>query len=221
MAALSKESVVLYINVSIKEFRVGLKTLIPKSEARKIVVQRRGELSSIEISRKTQNIIKRLSTLDEFTYANNIFCYIASRPGEVDTRRLINLMEGLGKSIVIPKLNKLSKSFTRFNFMGWEYLVKNSDGYLEPQVGLDEDLSDIDLVIVPALAISVHGQRVGYGGGYYDKLLKQTFAPKIVLAYEFQIFDYIESDFHDARIDKVVTERRVIDTREFSKKFHS
>ncbi len=200
---------------------MNLRTLIPKSEARKLVVQRRGEFSPVEISLKTQNIIQRLSSLDDFIYAENIYCYIASRPGEVDTHRLINYMEGWGKTIVIPKLNKATKSFKRFNFMGWDYLIKNNEGYLEPHVGLDEDMSDIDLVIVPALAISVHGQRVGYGGGYYDKLLKQTFAPKIALAFEFQIFDYIESDFHDARIDKVITERRVIDTRDYSHKFES
>jgi 5-formyltetrahydrofolate cyclo-ligase len=103
--------------------------------------------------------------------------------------------------------------------MGWEYLIKNSEGYLEPHVGIDEDLSDIDLVIVPALAISIHGQRVGYGGGYYDKLLRKTFATKITLAFEFQLFDYIESNFHDTRVDKIVTERRVINTREVSKTF--
>lgn len=194
-----------------------MKTLIPKSEARKIVVQRRSELTPIDIASKTQLIIERLSALDEFIYAKTIHCYIASRPGEVDTRRLINYMEGWGKVIVIPKLNKRTKTFNRFNFMGWEYLVRNSEGYLEPHVGIDEDLSDIDLVIVPALAISVHGQRVGYGGGYYDKLLKKTFAPKIALAYELQIFDYIETDIHDTRVDKIVTERRIITTREYAK----
>jgi len=196
-----------------------VKTLIPKSEARKLVVQRRSELSSVDISKKTQNIIKRISSLDDFIYAKNIHCYIASRPGEVDTRRLINYMDGWGKTIVIPKLNKSTKTFSRFNFMGWEYLVKNSDGYLEPHVGIDEDLSDIDLVIVPALAISIRGHRVGYGGGYYDKLMRNTFATKIALAFEFQIFDYIESTYHDTRVDKIVTERRVINTREISKAF--
>jgi 5-formyltetrahydrofolate cyclo-ligase len=199
----------------------NVKTLIPKSEARKLVVQRRTELTSVDISQKTERIIQRLSTLDEFVHAQTVHCYIASRPGEVDTKKLINYMEGWGKVIVIPKLNKRTKTFNRFNFMGWEYLVKNNEGYLEPHVGIDEDMSDIDLVIVPALAISVSGQRVGYGGGYYDKLLKKTFAPKIVLAYEFQIFDYIESHFHDARVDKIVTEIRTINTRESSRKFDS
>ena len=195
-----------------------MKTLIPKSEARRLVVKRRAEHSEIQLAAKTRSIIQKLAATDDFNYAKTIHCYVASRPGEVNTRSLINYMEGWGKTIVLPKLNKNTKSFLRFNFMGWEYLVRNNEGYMEPHVGLDEDLSDIDLVIVPALAISIFGQRVGYGGGYYDKLLRKTFAPKIALAFEFQIFDYIESNYHDTRVDKIVTERRVINVRDTAAK---
>lgn len=196
-----------------------MKTLIPKSEARKLVVERRREHPEAELAEKTRRIIDNLSSLDIFIHANNIHCYIASRPGEVDTKKLIDFMEGRGKTIVIPKLNKATKTFHRFNFMGWDQLVRNSEGYLEPHVGLDEDLSDIDLVIVPVLAISIHGHRVGYGGGYYDKLLKNTLAHKAALAFEFQIFDYIESSYRDTRVDTIITERRVINTREITKDF--
>ncbi|MDZ7767244.1 MAG: 5-formyltetrahydrofolate cyclo-ligase [Melioribacteraceae bacterium] len=155
-----------------------MKTLIPKSEARRQVVQRRAEFTDVELSQKTKSIIQRLSKLDDFVYAKTIHCYVASRPGEVNTRSLIEYMDGWGKTIVLPKLNKATKSFHRFNFMGWEYLVRNNEGYLEPHVGIDEDLSDVDLVIVPALAISIHGLRVGYGGGYYDKLLEKNICPQ-------------------------------------------
>lgn len=191
-----------------------LKTLIPKSEVRRLVVQRRNELSPAELSAKTNKIIDRLASTDYFRYANTVHTYIASRPGEVDTRRLINYMEGCGKAVVVPKLNKKAGTFQRSNFMGWDKVVKNSEGYFEPQVGMDEDLSDIDLIIVPALAVSITGLRIGYGGGYYDKLLKHTWSPKIVLAFEFQIFENIEADIHDTRVDRIITERRIITTRE-------
>ncbi|MCF8241272.1 MAG: 5-formyltetrahydrofolate cyclo-ligase [Melioribacteraceae bacterium] len=190
-----------------------LKTLVPKSEARKMVVARRNEHADSDLRKKAGFIVERLKSQDDFIHAQNIHCYVASRPGEVETRGLIDEMHGMGKSIIIPKLNKSKKSFARFQFMGWDHLVKNNEGYLEPRVGIDEDMSDIDLVIVPALAVSKHGQRVGYGGGYYDKLLRGTFAPKYVLAFEFQIFEYLESSVHDVRVDKIITERRVIDTR--------
>lgn len=190
-----------------------MKTLIPKSEARKMVVQRRSEIAPSEIQTKTDRIIERFSQTDEFIHAKKIHCYIASRPGEVETHKLIDFMQGWGKEISVPKLNRKSRTFIRGMFMGWDHVTKNSEGYFEPYIGVDEELTDIDLFIVPALAVSFWGQRVGYGGGYYDKMLNNTFADKFVLAFEFQLFDYIESRQHDIRIDKIITERRVIDTR--------
>jgi len=59
---------------------------------------------------------------------------------------------------------------------------------------------------------------VGYGGGYYDKMLKNIRAPKIALAFEFQVFENIETDVHDVRIDRIVTERRIINSREPQKR---
>ncbi|MBL1215765.1 MAG: 5-formyltetrahydrofolate cyclo-ligase [Ignavibacteriae bacterium] len=191
-----------------------LKTLIPKSEARKLVVERRTEISHFEIKNKTKEMIENLSSIDDFAYANSVFCYVNSRPGEVDTRTLIDYMVGQGKSVFLPKLNKETKSFRRFHFTGWDSLVKNSEGYWEPALGLDEDLSDIDIIIVPALAVSTKGQRIGYGGGYYDKLLHDIQTPKYVLAFEFQLFKYIESTPHDIRVDKIITERRIINTKD-------
>jgi len=190
-----------------------LKTLIPKSEARRMVLQRRQEITVDEISKKTSRIIEKLSFTDDFVYAKKVFCYISSRPGEVDMKRVINFIEGRGKSVIIPKLHKPTKTFHRAQFMGWDNIIKNQEGYFEPKFGIDEDMSDIDLLIVPSIAVSVLGQRVGSGGGYYDKLLKFSFAPKYVLAFEFQIFDHIETDVHDIRMDKVITELRIIDTR--------
>jgi len=178
------------------------------------VVGRRNEVGENELRRKSQRIIERLFSTDEYRFAKTVHCYIASRPGEVDTRILIDYMYDQGKSVVLPKLNKKTKSFRRFNFMGWDSIVKNSEGYWEPKLGMDDDLCDVDLVIVPALAVSTRGFRIGYGGGYYDKLLRTTFAPKFVLAFEFQLFEHIETTNKDPRVDKIITERRIINTRE-------
>lgn len=190
-----------------------LKPLIPKSEARKIVVKRRSELSSIEIRKKTNAIIELLKSTDDFIYAKNIFCYIASMPGEVDTKILIDQMLSWGKNVFLPKLNHHTKTFRRFHFSSWDDIIKNNEGFWEPKYGIDDDMTDIDLIIVPALAVSKSGQRVGYGGGFYDKLLRETFSPKYVLAFEFQLFDYIESSPHDVRVDKIITERRIIEPK--------
>lgn len=191
-----------------------LKTLIPKSEARKLAIQRKSEISPEELKKQSNKVIERFCVTDDFIRAKTVHCYLPSRPGEFDTRRLIDIMDSNGKTIVIPKMNQISRTLQRSYFTGWENLAKNSEGYLEPRTGINEENNDIDLFIVPALAISVVGQRVGYGGGFYDKMLKNTYAPKAVLAFEFQLFDAIEYTPQDVRIDRIITERRIINTRE-------
>jgi 5-formyltetrahydrofolate cyclo-ligase len=54
--------------------------------------------------------------------------------------------------------------------VGWN--CKKLGWYFEPTKGFDDDLNGIDLIIVPAMAVSILGQRVGYGGGFYDGCLK-------------------------------------------------
>ena len=184
---------------------------------RRIVVERRNAVSSDEIRSKSKRIMDRLTAIDDFVLAKKIHSYASTKAGEFDTRSLIDYSSNNGKTVVIPKLNKQSKTFQHAVFAGWEGMTKNQEGYFEPSVGFDDDLSDVDLLIVPAMAVSVLGQRVGYGGGYYDKLLSKTLSVKIVPAFEFQIFDNIETEPHDLRVDKIVTELRVINTREYER----
>lgn len=171
----------------------------------------------MEVSQKTEQIVHRLYNTDDFIFAKRIHIYISNKPTEVNTKKIINLAYNLGKQIFLPKLNKGTKTFRRAQFTGWDNLIKNNEGYLEPVLGYEDDLSDIDIIFVPATAVSVVGQRVGSGGGYYDALLKNTYTVKYVTAFEFQIFDNIETDRHDVRVDKIITERRTINTREVNK----
>ena len=187
---------------------------IPKSEARKLVLERRKELSNSEILEKSKKIFERLVEVDDFVYAKKILAYVSAHPGEVDTRKFINYADGCNKSVFLPKFYSKPKKIKRFHFTSWRDLVKNREGFLEPKIGFDEDMSDIDMIIAPCVAVSISGQRLGYGGGYYDNFLRKTYAPKYVLAFEFQIFNEIERNRHDIRVDKIITERRIIDTHE-------
>src|SRR5690606_12589692 len=81
----------------------------------------------------------------------------------------------------------------------------------EKQVAVEE----LDLVMVPGVAFDPRGGRMGHGKGYYDKLLQNARpdCPLVALAFECQIFDEVPSGGHDLFMDKVVTERRVIEGR--------
>jgi len=73
-------------------------------------------------------------------------------------------------------------------------------------------LDDIELVIIPGSAFDCSGNRLGYGGGYYDILLSEgkRKVPVIALAYEEQLVDLIPSEVHDVKVDIIVTDKQVI-----------
>ena len=73
-------------------------------------------------------------------------------------------------------------------------------------------LEEIDLIIVPGAAYDEQGNRVGYGAGFYDKLLSAFMKMTVALAFEVQIVPNIPTEMHDVPIKKIVTERRVIET---------
>ena len=88
-------------------------------------------------------------------------------------------------------------------------------GILEPSVSEERltRLDDIDLVIIPGAAFDVSGSRLGYGAGFYDRLLAgiKNKIPVIAPAYEEQIVENIPSELHDIKVSKIVTDMRVIE----------
>ncbi len=190
------------------------KAPLPKLEARRIVQDRASEFSQINLQKKSALIIDRLIDSDDYNYASKIYVYYSTSELLVNTKDLINTAQGHGKSVFLPR-HKRNGIPDRFQFTGYKELIKNEMEFLEPRFGIEEDLSDIDLIIVPAFAVSLKGIRIGFDRMNYNALLKNSFAPKIVLAYEFQVLNKIEYERQDIRIDKIITERRIIQTRKF------
>lgn len=191
------------------------KAPIPKAEARKIVQERSGELTETELKNKSALIIERLADSDSFNYADKIFTYLSVSHKIVNTKSLIDIAQGRGKSVFLPKKGRSGSIPGRSQFIGFNKLIQNDLGFLEPGIGIEEDLSDIDLIILPCQAVSLLGERIGFEKMNYNSLLRNSFTLKVVLAFEFQIFNRIEYEPQDIRIDRIITERRIINTREF------
>lgn len=189
------------------------KTPIPRNEALKIVRGRSKEFSAFEIKKKTSSVIERLIDADDFIYADKIFMYLSTIPEIVNTHKLIEYALGCGKSVFLPKPDP-SGNLSRFQFSTFEELVKDKDGFYAPRLGIEEDLSDIDLIIVPCVAVSLFGQLLGCGKVNYNMILRNNFSVKYALAFEFQIFHRIEYERRDLLIDRIITEKRIINTRE-------
>ena len=79
---------------------------------------------------------------------------------------------------------------------------------------VSKDLRELDVVIVPALALDPTGQRIGYGAGYYDGALAGTAVTKVGVIFDFQLLLEVPATDGDVPVDWVVTDRRVIDTHD-------
>lgn len=152
--------------------------------------------------------------LPEFTGAKTILFYASFR-SEVDTREMIKITLSQGKRVILPKVDKENKKLKLYEIKDMNELAKGYMGILEPSIseGKLTELDDIDLIIIPGAAFDVSGNRLGYGAGFYDRLLAgiKNKIPGIAPAYEEQIIEKIPSEPHDVKVTKIVTDKRVIE----------
>lgn len=173
-----------------------------------------------EVSRRA---VARLMQLPEYLAAQTVLWYLDCRS---ELRTLHALPEALqsGKQIIVPYCtsddtgaNKLGlwwlASMDELVVGKWKILEPPRERWGEP--GKELQPEDIDLVIVPGVAFSRDGGRMGNGQGYYDRLLAHVRpdCPLVALCYECQLFDELIVSPHDVFMDKVVTEQAVYEGR--------
>lgn len=163
--------------------------------------------------------IETLVGLPEYQEAQTILWYIDCR-SELRTKFALPAALASGKRIVVPYCttdaagaNKLGlwwlQSMEELIVGKWNILEPPHDRWGEP--GKEIPAEELDLVIVPGVAFSRTGGRMGNGQGYYDRLLEhvRVNCPLIALCYESQLFDNLIVGPHDVFMDKVVTEAAV------------
>jgi len=185
-----------------------------KSKLRQVFLKKRQSLTSFEIQKRSQAICKKIKSLAQIENNNVIACYLAvnNEPELSDTTSEFLKIQ---KTIVIPAFFKTSKNYKFVKLSSLNKLKIGPYQIPQPSKLLPVDSAKIDLVLLPGLAFSEDGLRLGYGKGVYDRLLADTNALKIGVAYDFQVIDHFESESHDIKVDFVITEKRIIKTRNF------
>ncbi|MFZ3123354.1 MAG: 5-formyltetrahydrofolate cyclo-ligase [Thermodesulfovibrionales bacterium] len=185
-----------------------------KKTLRQETLLKRDAISGNIKEEKDAAIRQRIIQLPEFTDAKTILFYASFR-SEVDTMEMIKISLSHGKQAVLPKVDKENKRLKLYEIKDMNELAKGYMGILEPSISEKRltGLDDIDLIIIPGAAFDVSGNRLGYGAGFYDRLLAEikNKIPIIAPTYEEQIVENIPSEPHDVRVDKIVTDRRVIE----------
>ena len=197
-----------------------------KDQIRKDALQKRDALSSKEVMEYSNQIINYLYQLPVYQEADIILLY-ASSGNEVNTKNIIsNELQEKKREVYLPVV--IDNKNNRMNFYGINSNTKYKCSFhsiMEPVDGLqfmnDENPYQISkeirnkkiVMIMPGVAFDMHGNRLGYGRGFYDRFLQQCLQQnvsiyKIALSYETQLYDIIQHEKQDILYDCIITEKK-------------
>ncbi|GAA5032311.1 5-formyltetrahydrofolate cyclo-ligase [Microbacterium fluvii] len=175
--------------------------------------ERRQTLSPQARQAASTGVRAQLDALVDRLGARSVSCFL-STPTEPDTRAFIDAAVARGIRVLLP--------ITREDgLLDWAVASQEAD-VTEGLFGMPEPvgellspiaINDVDLMIIPAAAVDVHGMRLGWGRGYFDKTIGSIEGCPDVYAVVFdsEILDEVPSDVHDQPVDGVVTPTRTID----------
>ena len=133
---------------------------------------------------------------------------------EVDVRGLALGWRAEGKVVALPAVAG-ARRLTHREFGGASALVAGPWGTREPAPDAPAvEPAEVDLVVVPALALGRDGTRLGYGGGFYDAFLAETPALRVGVAFGHAVVASVPSEPHDARLAVVVSEAETVRVRD-------
>lgn len=189
---------------------------IQKAHVRRTALLFRRSIKSNVYIRKNAAIYKKLHTLSLF-HTSDTICVYFSLTDEVATHAFISDLLKDGKTICIPKITDSSLSL--YKITTFSDLEISKLGIHEP-VHTSNQISgeQVDAFIIPGIAFDRYGTRIGWGKGYYDKLLTSVTQPKIGLAFSEQIFPLLPRENHDIVMDIIVTEKEIIRINKYYEK---
>jgi len=185
------------------------------------ILQKRLRLPFEEIFELSSTIQKKFLEIRELKGAKRLALY-ASFKNEVLTETILEYAVAHRQEVFFPRIVREKKGLMFLKVHDKEDLASGSydikepvhshRGIHQPEIAVS---SSLDIIVVPGIAFDTNGNRLGYGKGYYDKVLgsiKET-CLIVALAFDFQIVNTIPAEAHDIKMDKIITESRVIHNR--------
>lgn len=151
-------------------------------------------------------IAKKLINLPEYQNSKSVFVYL-SLDHEVNTDIIIKNAFKERKKVYVPIIEKNGKMYPS-RVYPFSFYKKGSFGIREPVIKRIAKYSP-DIAVIPLLGFDKEKNRLGRGGGYYDRFLKDFRGAVIALAFSCQRLDNIENESHDIRPQIIITEDKV------------
>lgn len=188
-------------------------------ELRSEILRKRDSLSRSDQRDHARRVLEHIVSLEQFVEARTILLYVDFR-SELGTGPLMEKVIGSGKRLVLPVTLVKERDLLAVSIS--DPARELSPGYCsipEPRTGIRARQTvsplEIDLIFLPGSVFDERGGRMGYGGGFYDRFVSNR-APqafRIGLAHELQMVPEAPLEEHDAVLDFIITEERIIEGR--------
>ena len=174
-----------------------------KRRLRREMIARRDALPEAYVAAADQSIREQVLSLPAYARAKSVFLYV-SVPGEPDTRVILEQALSVGKRVYVPKCRDKG-TMLAVRIRDVSDLAPGAYGIPEP-VSWEETApaKDLDLILVPCVAASRRGDRLGHGAGYYDRFLACGGEKAVCLCYEKMLCDHIPVEPTDVVLPLVI-----------------
>lgn len=176
-----------------------------KAALRKVIRARRKELDKEERAIWDASIAEKVTVMPEYEAARTVFCFVSMKY-EPQTRAILERVWRDGKRLVVPRCLE-DGIMEAVELTSFDQLSPRTMNILEPDDGLPViPFREIDFAVVPALAYTPDGRRLGQGGGFYDRFMAEAGAFTCGVCYSCFLLPDVPCEPHDERVDRVVTE---------------
>ena len=194
--------------------------MLTKKEIRKAVLAERSALDEETVALASQVICQKIMGIDVYEEATDVCLYMPMR-SEVDVLLLAEAAEEEGKRVWVPKVLEKTTGkgdekkagvmvFNRFTGLGEENIITGAYDIRESRSEEILEPNDKTLIIMPGAVFTPWKDRIGYGGGFYDKFLDEHPQCKTIAAcYDLQVVDELPVEAHDRKPDYVVCETSI------------
>ena len=183
-----------------------------KNEVRQVMRRQLKQVSSQQRQEVSTEAARQLAATPEFIAARTIMIFL-SMHDEIDTSLVALKAWQSAKVVVVPKMDWDNSRIIPMEISSFQRseFKTTAPGFFEPVAGSLVSLKEIELVLVPGLAFSLNGHRLGRGGGVYDRFLGQADLRAITCGYamETQVLETLPVLDHDVPLSMLVTNRNV------------
>lgn len=180
-----------------------------KNEIRSEIGKQRAALDFQWLEKSSEAIISNFQTLDVFQSSEIVALYKAIG-GEVNLEPLFEICWKMGKRTAIPVFNAEKRVYEMAEISESTAFLIGNYGIQEPVDPRILQIPELDLIAVPGVGFDAAGNRLGRGGGYYDRILAQFSGSAVGICFEFQCLDSVPVNSHDLPVDFLVMETKSV-----------